>query len=267
MDPETGERKWFHDGLISAAEIKSQFAIFLEENPVDVESVGPVKQTRGKGAKVVKDLDSMTEDEQMAWVIQQSLNEDMEAADDGIGEEEGVAPPRRPKRAGSSGVAKKASSNISNRNRIALDDSEDDSDFEAGAGDDSDEEIVINDSDSEYGGNGDDEPVTRRNVAKRKAAQRVVNLDVSDDEEDRPAPKRAKSTGYKLSSSIEPVVPPKPAPESEPEPVEEEELDDEPEPEGTPDCTLQVRFYALFKVCSLLSHFQLTDTTLPNFLH
>lgn len=224
LDPETGERKWFHNGLISAADIKIQFGTFLQENPIQIEAGGGKKRN---GAPA-KDLDSMTEDEQMAWVMQQSMNEE--------GGEDGDEPyTRPPKRTASTAGEKARRSRATKRgSAISAHDSEDeDSDFDSRDSEGSTfEAINIED---------DDEPEVRERPKRRAASKAVVNLDDDSDSDEEliPRPKRVKMTPAKVTA---PISPPKPEPVPEPEPEPEEEYEDEPNPEGEPDCTLQVRF-------------------------
>lgn len=250
LDPETGERKWFHNGLISAADIKAQFTKFLEENPIQIEGAGGAAAAR-KGAAPVKNFDKMTEDEQMAWVIAQSL--EGEGDDDNDVQEIVPRPPKRSaSKAGESARRAKAKRGGSAPTRFDSEDEDSDFDSNSSVGDDSDEDFgggrgggrdeVIIDSDSD-----DDIPARKERPGKRKTSSRIVHTiddsDFDDDlEEERPKPKRVKSNSAKhtAASAVKPAPAPEPVPEPEPEPIEEE--DDDPIPEGDPDCTLQVRF-------------------------
>lgn len=236
LDPETGERKWFHNGLISAADLKTQFNKFLEDNPIQIEGSGGSGGNTSRKNAPGKNFDAMTEDEQMAWVIQQSMNEEGGEADDEPYE-------RPPKRTASTRGEKARRARASKRGGAvsAIDSEDDDSDF--------DESEEGNSSDFEAINIEDDEPEVHERPKRRAASRTVVNIDGDSDfeEETQPKPKRAKSNA--AAKITAPVSPPKLDPVPEPEP--EEEYEDEPNPEAEPDCTLQVRDATIFSNASI----------------
>lgn len=73
---------WFHEGLLSAKEILAEFNKFVIEHPIDLE--GAPKHHHTDIPLASKKMDDLTEEEQMALVIEQSLKE-----------QNGSAPPSR----------------------------------------------------------------------------------------------------------------------------------------------------------------------------
>lgn len=243
LDPETGERKWFHDGLISAAEIKKQFSEFLAQNPWSIDHAPPTTAPSRKGssvsnsrAKKSKQFEDMTEEEQMEFVIAQSLQDqpgstqDVSQSDDERG---GASRSLRKRKSSTSGAGLARQTSTVKRMPSAIKnlyDSDEESDYEV-------EEVSYS----------SDEYSPPQEMTKRRST-RLVDLEEDEYEEDeeedidiKPTRKRSKLAENVPTPISTPIAAPKP-PTPEPEHIiEEEEEDDEPVPEGDPDCTLQVR--------------------------
>jgi hypothetical protein len=270
LDPETGERKWFHEGFLSAAEACKELSTFLNNNPWDVENGSIGHHT--DPTTLNKRYEEMTEEEQMAWVIEASLREQRDPSQPGsesIQTKEPILSRRSSSQVKTNHVKRTSSSSLSKLKKTAAvvfsdDESSYDSDFIAVSGSGSNSIDII-------GSDSDDEFEVSSNKGKRNHARRthkIIDLDESDELEEvvrPPRPKRAKSqeTASRLQSkqssvaaaTTTPSPPPPPSSSSSHviqsiiapvdlveviDPEEEIYEEDDSMPEGKPDCTLQV---------------------------
>jgi hypothetical protein len=225
LDPETGERMWFHEGLLNSVEMCKQLASFLKEHPWDLEGAPDSHFDDIPTSK--KRFEDMTEDEQMAMVIAASLD------DAPPSEDEEPAPAK--KRQGA-----KRTAQVSHKK---IDISDSDEDF-----------VVLDDSDSDK--------KVKRGKRSRVARNTASNTDLvelsdsSDEWTEKPEKKRAilsepSSTPTPASKPVEPEIIDDLPPMEDPETLS-----------GPPDCTLQIRlpngtsvvqqFHSVQKLASVL---------------
>lgn len=228
LDPETGERKWSREGLVPAAELRRDLEQFVRDNPWEVDG-GHAGDHTNPGSRQ-KSYDEMTEEEQMAWVIEASLRDQHDPSGSTSSAEPEPAKPQLKRKASSSKPT----------TTIDLED-DGDEDFTPGDGDeyDRDADYLVPKS------------LARNN--KKRSSRSAIPVASSDEEAEAVVPeaKRRKiltrndsppvSTSSIATSSASVATntstAPKIAAEPEPIPIHESEY----LPEGTPDCTLQVR--------------------------